>query len=39
MAYLGESVTMMQHQLQAAALAAGSDDEFVVAALCTMSGT
>ena len=33
MAYLGESVTMMQHQLQAAALAAGSDDEFVVAAL------
>ncbi|HEX3088925.1 MAG TPA: hypothetical protein VHQ23_09735 [Ilumatobacteraceae bacterium] len=33
MAYLGEDVTMMQHQLQAAALAAGSSDEFVVAAL------
>jgi gamma-butyrobetaine dioxygenase len=33
MEYLGESVTMIQHQLQAAALAAGSSDELVVAAL------
>ena len=33
MAYLGEDVTMVQHQLQAAALAGGSSDEFVVAAL------
>ena len=33
MAYLGENVTMMQHQLQAAALATGCSDEFVVAAL------
>jgi gamma-butyrobetaine dioxygenase len=33
MAYLGEHVTMVQHQLQAAELAAGSSDEFVVASL------
>ena len=35
MAYLGEDVTMIQHQLQAAALAvdSGGIDEFVVAAL------
>jgi gamma-butyrobetaine dioxygenase len=33
MAYLGEQVTMIQHQLQAAALAAGCSDILVVAAL------
>lgn len=33
MAYLGEDVTMIQHQLQAGALADGCDDAFVVAAL------
>lgn len=33
MAYLGEAVTMIQHQLQAAALAAGRSDALVVAAL------
>lgn len=33
MAYLGEDVTMIQHQLQAAALAIGCSDAFVVAAL------
>ena len=33
MAYLGEDVSMIQHQLQAAALAVGSTDELVVAAL------
>ena len=33
MAYLGEQVTMIQHQLQAAALASGSGDSLVAAAL------
>lgn len=33
MAYLGEDVTMIQHQLQAGALAAGCHDALVVAAL------
>jgi gamma-butyrobetaine dioxygenase len=33
MAYLGEKVTMIQHQLQAAALAVGCSDALVVAAL------
>jgi gamma-butyrobetaine dioxygenase len=33
MAYLGEQVTMIQHQLQAAALANGSGDALVAAAL------
>jgi predicted HD phosphohydrolase len=33
MAYLGEDVTMIQHQLQAGALAVGSRDALVVAAL------
>jgi gamma-butyrobetaine dioxygenase len=33
MAYLGEDVTMIQHQLQAAALASGCPDALVVAAL------
>jgi gamma-butyrobetaine dioxygenase len=33
MAYLGEDVTMVQHQLQAGALAVGSVDTLVVAAL------
>jgi predicted HD phosphohydrolase len=33
MAYLGEDVTMIQHQLQAAAHAAGGSDALVVAAL------
>jgi phosphonate degradation associated HDIG domain protein len=33
MAYLGEDVTMIQHQLQAGALANGCDDALVVAAL------
>jgi gamma-butyrobetaine dioxygenase len=33
MAYLGEDVTMIQHQLQAAALADGCHDALVVAAL------
>ena len=33
MAYLGEQVTMIQHQLQAAALASGSGDALVAAAL------
>ena len=33
MAYLGEQVTMIQHQLQAAALARGSGDSLVAAAL------
>lgn len=33
MAYLGEEVTMIQHQLQAGALAEGCRDSFVVAAL------
>ena len=32
MAYLGEDVTMVQHQLQAGALAAGRSDSLVVAA-------
>jgi gamma-butyrobetaine dioxygenase len=33
MAYLGENVTMIQHQLQAGALAGGCDDALIVAAL------
>jgi gamma-butyrobetaine dioxygenase len=33
MVYLGEKVTMIQHQLQAAALARGSSDSLVAAAL------
>jgi gamma-butyrobetaine dioxygenase len=33
MAYLGEDVTMIQHQLQAGALGVGRDDALVVAAL------
>ncbi|MEP7201275.1 MAG: HD domain-containing protein [Ilumatobacteraceae bacterium] len=33
MAYLGEDVTMIQHQLQAAALAVGCSDALVVSAL------
>jgi gamma-butyrobetaine dioxygenase len=33
MAYLGEDVTMIQHQLQAAALATGASDALVVAGL------
>jgi gamma-butyrobetaine dioxygenase len=33
MAYLGEDVTMIQHQLQAGALAAGCSDALVVAAV------
>ncbi|HEY0518142.1 MAG TPA: HD domain-containing protein [Ilumatobacteraceae bacterium] len=33
MAYLGEDVTMVEHQLQAGALAIGSDDSIVAAAL------
>lgn len=33
MAYLGEEVTMIQHQLQAGALAAGHSDALVVASL------
>jgi len=33
MEYLGEDVTMIQHQLQAAALASGCSDALVVAAL------
>lgn len=33
MAYLGEDVTMVQHQLQAGALAVGHSDSLVVAAL------
>ena len=41
MAYLGEDVTMIQHQLQAGALAiaAGCSDSLIVAGCSTTSGT